>query len=45
MRLLPELKRRPKVPGDTSRETAKWGWYILIVFFVLWLVYRWWFDN
>jgi hypothetical protein len=45
MGLLPELKRRPRLHNDTSRESAKWGWYIMVIFVVAWFVYSLWFDK
>lgn len=42
MGLLPELKRRPRLPSGTPRDTGKWGWYSMVVIVVLWLIYSIW---
>jgi hypothetical protein len=45
MQLLPGLKRRPRTQGNFPEDSGKWGWYIMAVAVVLWLVYAMWFDN
>ncbi len=43
---MPGLKRRPRIYSDeTPRDPGKWGWYIMTVFVVLWLVYSWFFNK
>ena len=46
MALVPGLKRRPRTYSDeTPRDPGKWGWYIMTVIAVLWLLYSWFFNK
>lgn len=46
MALVPGLKRRPRTYSDENpRDPSKWGWYMMAVIAVLWLVYSLFFNK